>query len=316
MAWTRGRRIAAVITLAILAVFANNTNAFRAPSGRRPTILAHRGLAQEYDRTDLQGDTCTAARMLPPRHPYLENTIAGIDAAFRAGADMVEIDVHPTTDGEFAVFHDWTLDCRTDGHGVTREHTLAELQALDVGYGYTADGGHTHPFRGKGARMPSLREVLAAFPDRRFLINVKSGEASEGELLAAYLPDPEHLAFSGADAPMAVLAERTGRPTLSKGRLKACLLPYLAAGWTGYVPGACRHSIVYVPVNVGPIFWGWPGVFVDRMAAADVDVYVIGPWTGGWSDGVDDPADLARIPGWDGGISTDQVDVIAPLVID
>ena len=33
---------------------------------------------------------------------------------------MIEIDVHPTTDGQFAVFHDWTLDCRTNGAGVTR----------------------------------------------------------------------------------------------------------------------------------------------------------------------------------------------------
>ncbi len=59
--------------------------------------------------------------MLPPTHGYLENTIASMQASFEAGADIVELDVHPTTDGRFAVFHDWTLDCRTDGHGVTRE---------------------------------------------------------------------------------------------------------------------------------------------------------------------------------------------------
>ena len=35
-------------------------------------------------------------------------------AAFAAGADIVELDIHPTTDGQFAVFHDWTLDCRTE----------------------------------------------------------------------------------------------------------------------------------------------------------------------------------------------------------
>ena len=36
-------------------------------------------------------------------------------AAFDSGADVVELDVHLTPDGKFAVFHDWTLDCRTDG---------------------------------------------------------------------------------------------------------------------------------------------------------------------------------------------------------
>ena len=126
--------------------------------------------------------------MLPPAHEYLENTIGSMRAGFAAGADIVEIDVHPTTDGEFAVFHDWTLDCRTDGHGVTREHSMAYLKKLDIGYGYTADGGKTFPFRGKAiGLMPTLGEVLEAFPQKRFLINVKSRDPSEGEKLAAVL---------------------------------------------------------------------------------------------------------------------------------
>jgi glycerophosphoryl diester phosphodiesterase len=61
--------------------------------------------------------------------------------------------VHPTTDGQFAVFHDWTLDCRTDGHGITREHSIADLKKLDIGYGYTTDGGRRYPFRGSGVGM-------------------------------------------------------------------------------------------------------------------------------------------------------------------
>ncbi|WP_157209922.1 glycerophosphodiester phosphodiesterase family protein [Marinimicrobium agarilyticum] len=38
-------------------------------------------------------------------------------AAFAAGAGVVELDVHPATDGYFAVMHDWMLDCRTEGMG-------------------------------------------------------------------------------------------------------------------------------------------------------------------------------------------------------
>ncbi|MFC3523032.1 glycerophosphodiester phosphodiesterase family protein [Streptomonospora nanhaiensis] len=52
--------------------------------------------------------------MDPPEHPYLENTIAGMRAAFDAGADQVEFDVHRTADDRFAVFHDWEVDCRTE----------------------------------------------------------------------------------------------------------------------------------------------------------------------------------------------------------
>jgi len=82
------------------------------------------------------------------------------------------------------VFHDWMLDCRTESKGVTREHSLAALKKLDIGYGYTADGGKSFPFRGKGVGlMPSLDEVLETFPNRRFLINIKSNDASEGTSL-------------------------------------------------------------------------------------------------------------------------------------
>ena len=47
--------------------------------------------------------------MLPPSHPYLENTIASMKAAFQVGADIVEFDIQPTKDGQFAVFHDGNL---------------------------------------------------------------------------------------------------------------------------------------------------------------------------------------------------------------
>ena len=57
------------------------------------------------------------------------------------------------------------------------KHTLADLKTLDVGYGYTADGGKTFPFRHKGVGlMPSLDEVIAAFPGKRFLIHIKSND--------------------------------------------------------------------------------------------------------------------------------------------
>lgn len=283
------------------------------PTGRA-TILAHRGLAQEYDREGLTGDTCTAARMRPPRHDHLENTLPSIRAAFELGADIVEVDVHPTTDGEFAVFHDWTLDCRTDGHGVTREHTMAELRGLDVGHGYTADGGRTFPFRGRAVGlMPTLREVLATFPDRRFLVNIKSNDPAEGAALLAYLGPgrTDRVAIGGAEAPVSALAA-AGYRTLTKQGVKACLGGYLWQGVVGHVPAACRDRIVYLPINAAPLMWGWPDQLHARMAAAGAEVFVVGPWRGGFTDGLDDPALLP--PGYTGGVSTDQIDRIAPAL--
>ena len=99
--------VAAIVVLAA-AIYINNTNHLAAHRDGKPGLLAHRGIAQRFDERELKNDTCTAARMLPSSHEYLENTTSSMRAGFAAGADIVELDVHPTTDGEFAVFHDWT----------------------------------------------------------------------------------------------------------------------------------------------------------------------------------------------------------------
>lgn len=309
----------ALVVAVPCALFLANSDRFVEPLAGPPTLLAHRGIAQRFDERGLQNDTCTAARMLPPRHAYLENTLPSIQAGFDAGADLVELDVHPTTDGRFAVFHDWTLDCRTDGHGETRSHAMADLKKLDIGHGYTADGGRTFPFRGRGrGLMPALDEVLAAFPDRRFVINVKSRDPSEGRKLAAALaglPPARRasLVVYGGDEPVAQLRRLLPEVrTASRASLKACLLRYLALGWSGYVPEACRRSMVLVPVNLAGLAWGWPNRFIRRMEAAGSEVFVVGPYGGGFTTGIDGPEDLQRLPaGYAGGIWTNEVEAVA-----
>lgn len=315
----------AATAIAVLAggVYLNNSSLLAAHYGGRPALLAHRGIAQRFDEHDLTNDTCTATRMLPPRHDYLENTIRSMQASFDAGADIVEFDVHPTTDGEFAVFHDWTLDCRTDGHGVTREQTMANLKRLDIGYGYTADSGRTFPFRGKGVgMMPALSEVLTAFPGKRLLINVKSRDPSEGEKLASVLnllPSDRRrqIIVYGGDEPIETLHKHAPEiQTTSRAAIKACFLRYMLYGWTGIVPAACHNALILVPVNFAPWLWGWPDRFVNRMSAADSAVFVLGPYDGGgFSTGIDTPELFGRLPAnYSGGIWTNEIEDIARLV--
>src|SRR5436190_7655208 len=76
--------------------FVLNTSLFSSGAPGRPMLLAHRGLAQTFDVAGVQADTCTASRIHPPEHPYLENTLASMAAAFAAGADVVELDIHLT----------------------------------------------------------------------------------------------------------------------------------------------------------------------------------------------------------------------------
>lgn len=320
------RKFLSCLAVALIAVstfiFFNNTNLLAPEPTGSPVLLAHRGIAQRFDLAGVGNDTCTASRILPPTHGYLENTIASMRASFEAGADIVELDVHPTTDRQFAVFHDWTLECRTNAQGVTREQAMSFLKTLDVGYGYTADGGKTYPFRGQGVGlMPSLAEVLDAFPDRRFLINVKSNDAEEGVKLAAFLNSlpPERrsmLMAYGGDKPIAVLrASVPGLRTMSLASMKACLLRYVAYGWTGAVPAQCRSTLVYVPVNVAPWLWGWPNRFLGRMASVGSSVFVVGPYHGGgFSSGIDSREDFDRLPqAYGGGVLTNEIETIATM---
>lgn len=135
------KKALAAIVLFAAVVWAMNTSMFVTPPAGTAKLLAHRGVHQTYSKANVGKDTCTATIIDTPQHPYLENTIASMQAAFDAGADVVELDVHLTPDKQFAVFHDWTLDCRTEGKGVTEETPMAMLKSLDIGYGYTADGG-------------------------------------------------------------------------------------------------------------------------------------------------------------------------------
>ena len=321
---TRPRIILMVIGLIAAGLYLLNASWLATPQGHL-TILAHRGVHQTFSQVGVDNDTCTATRIDPPRHDFLENTIPSMRAAFAAGADIVEIDVHPTTGGQFVVFHDWNLDCRTNGHGLTRDHSLAEIQALDVGYGYTADGGKTYPLRGKGVGLaPSLAQVLSAFPNRRFMINIKSNDPAEGDLLLADLKAEDHkvldrLSIYGGERPIARLHAAAPRlATFSKDQFKTCMLGYLALGWLGHVPAACKGGVLLIPQDQAWMLWGWPNRFLSRMRSAGAEVFIAGELRLKPREsilGLDEPEDLAKLPmDWRGGISTERVEIVGPTL--
>lgn len=315
------KRIAFILFLLALFMFANNSNLFTKARSEDPILLAHVGMSQTYPMEGIAGDTCTAEIIYEPEHPYIGNTIPSMEAAFKEGADVVELDIHPTKDGEFAVFHDWSLECRTNGKGITREHTMKELKELDVGYGYTADNGKTYPFRGKGiGLMPTLHEVLTYFPDKQFLINIKSDDPDEGMKLAQYLSSfsderISQLSAYGGNLPIAALKkELPNLRVMSMDSMKSCMIPYIAIGWTGYTPAACENTQVHIPETIALWLWGFPAKFLNRMDDANTRVVLVAG-DGGWSEGFDDAEDIKRLPAnYNGLIWTNRIDVIAPII--
>jgi glycerophosphoryl diester phosphodiesterase len=321
MGWKWRILLALLVLVAGLYVF-NASWRVAPPTDPQVALIAHRGVHQTFGREGLENDTCTAERINTPEHEFIENTLPSMQAAFAAGADIVELDVHPTTDGQFAVMHDWTLDCRTEGSGETRSHDMAYLRTLDLGHGYTADGGATFPLRGKGiAMMPELKQVLAAMPERRFLVNFKSREEREGDMLAALLAEhPEWRqaiwgAYGGDEPTYRAAGLINGLAAWSRRGLVDCLVQYAGLGWSGYMPQPCRDTKVMLPINLAPFVWGWPNLFLDRMRHAGSEVILLGPYGAGdpGTAGIDTLEQLAQVPdSFEGYLWTNRIERIGP----
>mgnify|MGYP001253390700 CR=1 FL=1 len=114
-----------------------------------PLLFAHRG----------------ASTMAP------ENTLEAFELALRLGADFLELDVRLTADGQVVVMHDANMMRTTNGRGQVGKLTYAEIRAFDAGYRFKRRVGY--PFRDKGVYMPLLSEVLRAFPEAGFNIELK-----------------------------------------------------------------------------------------------------------------------------------------------
>jgi len=307
----------------LLGVVLYNASWFDAPHGDGLIkLLAHRGVHQTFSHAGLENDTCTAERINTPTHDFIENTLPAMEAAFAAGADVVELDVHLTPEKAFAVMHDWTVDCRTEGKGVTDELGIAYLKTLDLGYGYTADNGKTFPLRGKGVGLlPTLDDVLTRFPDKHFLINFKSRRAEEGEALANLIKaHPEWRkaiwgSYGGGEPTDKSLELIDGLRGYTNKSLMKCVMDYELTGWTGIVPDSCRNTIVVVPSNYAWAVWGWPHKFTRRMEQAGSTVILLGPLDlkDVGSTGIDSLDDIKQIPeGFAGYVWTNRIELIAP----
>ena len=305
------------VILILVLIWLNNTNMFYTKEANYK-FLAHRGLAQTFDVSLADWDTNTAEIIHEPEHPYLENTIPSMQAAFDLGADVVELDVQLTKYNKLAVFHDFTLEYRTDGKGNVIDYTMAELKTLDVGYGYTADNGRTYPFRGKGTGlMPELNEVFSSFPDKELLIHVKDGNIKTYEVLwNNYLSTmtKERLAqitVYGDNAGIEFLREKSPiLRLLSMGMMKSALLKYELIGFTGYIPKELHNMELHLPLKYARFLWGWPNRFIKRMESVNTRVVIVAG-DGKWSEGFDTTESLNAIPkGYSGYVWTNRIDKV------
>ncbi len=151
---------------------------------------------------------------------FPSNTMYAFRKALRAGADMLELDVGVTKDNKVIVMHDTTVDGKTNGHGTVASKTLRQIRRLDAAYWFAPRApehyshdlarrayrfrgvatGRAEPpkgFRAGDFRVPTLAQVLRAFPNTPINIEIKGrtpDEATEeyvrnAEVLARLLKD-------------------------------------------------------------------------------------------------------------------------------
>ena len=106
----------------------------------RPLAFAHRGGASHFP----------------------ENSWQAFEHAVALGYSYLETDAHATADGTVVAFHDKTLDRMTDSAGPIARLTSAQVAAARIG--------------GTEA-IPQLADLLMAWPEHRFNIDVKDEPA-------------------------------------------------------------------------------------------------------------------------------------------
>ncbi len=219
-------------------------------------------------------------------------------------ADMLEMDVHLTADGQVVVLHDETVDRTTDGTGAVRGMPWDAVRRLDAGHRFRDSAGE-FPYRGRGVRIPLFDEVLRDLPHMRIMVEPKVAEAAGPLVEVIRARDAEHRVLIGAlFEPTRVDARGYGGPW---GASRNQVMPF----WLWHrIPG--RWYVPAVDAFQIPEEWGRHRVvtpaFVRAAHRANIPVHV---WT------VDDPDDMRRLLDWGvDGIQTDRPDLLADVLTE
>jgi glycerophosphoryl diester phosphodiesterase len=217
-----------------------------------------------------------------------ENTAEAFARAVALGYRYLETDVHATADGVPVVFHDAALDRLTGTAGRVADLRWADLATLRVG--------------GAGA-VPRLDDMLAAWPDVRFNIDVKADAAAAPtvDVVHAGIATDRVLLASFSDKRLARLRALAG-PRVATSLARGEVARLRLSSWTGT---PLRLPASAVAAQVPPRHGRLPVVdrrFLARAHGLGLQVHV---WT------IDDPAEMGRLLdlGVDG-IMTDRPEVL------
>jgi glycerophosphoryl diester phosphodiesterase len=215
-----------------------------------------------------------------------ENTVVAFEAAIRAGADAIELDVRLTADGIPVILHDPDVSSTTDGAGLVHTLALDEVKRLDASGGWP---GHQE--------IPTLDEALEAIgADGRVAVDLEiknipgepAFDSPDEGVLRATLRALEDAAFPGP-----ILISSFNWITIERSKE---LAPDVPTGFLSVGAMDPHATLVYarqfghdfvLPQSTALLEAGEG--FVEEAHRQGVRV---GTWT------VDDEGDLARLFGW------------------
>ena len=232
---------------------------------------------------------------LYPPNVGRENTLHAFTQATSLGYRYLETDVHATSDGVLVAFHDPWLHRVTDAAGLIARTPYEIIRRVRIG--------------GRDP-IPTLAELLEAFPDARFNIDAKSS-ASIG-LLAGTIA--EHDAYDR------VCVSSFGFRRLH--RLRRLLGPRVASAaspvgvaMNRFVPWVTAVLNTSTPVLQLPVDRRLLGLRLEVLTGGLIDaVHRAGKHVHVWT--VDDPLEMERLiaAGVDG-IFADRIDVLKDTLL-
>lgn len=137
-----------------------------------PEVIAHRGGNGQWP-----GETMRALR-----------------EASKLKADVLEMDVFLSANGELVLMHDHKVEVTTEGEGKINKLHSDHLQRLNAGYKWSPDGAR-RPFKNVDVsspkfhdlKVPRLEEVFDEFPNTRMVIEMKKADNSPAAALSAMI---------------------------------------------------------------------------------------------------------------------------------
>lgn len=185
-----------------------------------------------------------------------ENTLFAFERATALDVDMLDMDVRLSRDGQLLVIHDADVGRTTNGSGAVAELDANDVQKLDAGYRWTADGGESYPYRNQGIRIPTFAEVLARYPRSAKSVELKDAEPAAAEQLCQLLKaaNQEQRVVVSSFFESSLRAFREQCPTIATAAGPTSIKILVMLHWLGLERALSpSYQVLAVPESQGPL---------------------------------------------------------------